>query len=545
MPANPLIDSVISRPGRISAGAFLVRCLALAAALCAAPLPARASYPESPASPPAAPAANSSGQQPDIVPFQLPGLALDAPLPVAPTFRSEFTARYPKERWNGVREAQPDFLSQRGEYGGNGYRFVAEMGDVQLRQTRNTLQEVRRRGGRFSLLTGSSGSRATFETFAASGGHGPGPEDTLVGATGELSLLDDTARFKTIFLSGRKSLDKEGRWPTAGAKRGDVVGFVAQLEPFKGKLAAEAEYDYSVYDGNTADLTSALHDSACRLKLTGGIGPSRYTALYERTGPRYRLMSDGPQRDRQGGSLSVETALASHVLDMKLSRYSDNVENDPFSPRLYRYEGVFDYRFKGLKALPLALQYRKTLIDSSNEPAGYLPKETAEDAVSGQVHYLAGSWDLGLRGGLSQRSDQLRQQREESTTSVGFMPKFSAGNFTVTPDLSLKRITDFTVPERTDQYAVNLGLTGTLMEKRLDYELKGGFKRESCGLSGGGKEVLGAKVKAAYPLVGLFKWSRQPTLGIKGEYNGINNLTEDRRENDFSLLISLDGGMFL
>lgn len=540
MPANSSNDSVTPRPGRFPAGAFLVRCLTLATVLCAAPLSARASYSE--VSPPlsAAPAAAAPAQQPDLFPLQLPGLALEAPLPVSPGFRSEFRAEYSKEPWNGVQEVRPAFLLQRGEYGGSGYRFLAEMGDLQLKQTRNTLQQVQGRGGRFSFLTGGSGSRGTFETFAASGAHGPGPDDTLVGATGELSLLDESARIKTIFLSGRKSLDKEGRWPTAGARKGDVVGFVAHLEPFRGRLSAEAEYDYSVYDGNTSDQTSALHDSACRLKLSGGWGPSRYTALYERTGPRYRLMSDGPQRDREGGSLGVETQLAAHAFDLKLSRYNDNVENDPLSPRLYRYEGIFDYRFKGLKMLPLALQYRKTFIDSGNEPSGYVPKEAAEDAVSGELNYLAGRWNLGVRGGLSQRCDRLRQQRELSSASVGFLPRFSAGSFTVTPDLSMKRVTDFTVSQRTEQYALNLGLAGTLLEQRLDYELKGGYKRESTGVPGTGREIVGAKVKAAYPLPRLFNWSRHPSLGIKGEYNGINNLTEDRRESDFSLLISLE-----
>ena len=550
MPANSSNDSVTLRPGRFSAGALFVRYLALTAALCVAPLSlgtgsAGASPPPALSSLPAAPLVTLPAQQSDIFPLQLPGLALEAPLPVSPGFRSEFRAEYPKEPWNGVQQTRPSFLLQRGEFGGSGYRFFAEMGDLQLKQTRNTLQQVQGRGGRFSFLTGGSGSRATFETFAASGTHGPGPDDTLVGATGELLLLDESARFKTIFLSGRKSLDKEGRWPTAGARKGDVVGIVAHLEPFGGKLSAEAEYDYSVYDGNTSDLTSALHDSAYRFKLSGGWGPSRYTALYERTGPRYRLMSDAPPRDREGGSLGVETALAAHAFDLKLSRYNDNVESDPLSPRLYRYEGVFDYRFKGFEMLPLALQYRKTFIDSSNEPSGYLSREAAEEAVSGELNYLAGRWSLGLRGGLSQRCDRLRQQKELSSASVGFLPRFSAGSFTVTPDLSLKRVTDFTVSQRTDQYALNLGVTGTLLEQRLDYELKGGFKRESTGVPGTGREIVGAKVKAAYPLPQLFKWSRPPSLGIKGEYNGINNLTEDRRDSDFSLLISLDGGSFL
>ncbi|WP_246037873.1 hypothetical protein [Geomonas terrae] len=530
---------MILRPGRFPAGAFFV----LLAAYLAAPLSACASY--SDAVPPLLALPQPVAPAPDFVPLPIPGLALGAP-PVVPTssFRSEFQAEYPSKPWLNDRQNRPSFVLQRGEYGGSGFKVLAEMGDLHLTETGNTLLDARGRGGRFSLLTGSAGNRATFKTFAASGALHPGPEDTLVGATGELSLLDDSALFKTIFVSGRSSLDREGRWPTAGAKRGDVVGFVARLEPVRGKLAAEAEYDYSVYDANTADPGSALRDSACRFKMTGDWGRSRYMALYERTGPRYRLMGDGPERDREGGSFGVATALELHDLDVRLSRYNDNTERDPLNPRLYRYEGVVDYKFKGFKTLPLALQYRKTFIDSTKEPVGYAPKDVAEDAVSGQANLLAGRWDLGLRGGVTQRTDRIKQQRELSTASVGFFPKFSAANFTLFPDLYMKRTNDYAADQRTDQYAVNLGVTGNLLEKRLDYEVKGGFKRESTGV-GTGREVLGAKVKALYPLAGLFKWTRSPSLGIKGEFNGINNLTEDRRENDFSLLISLDGGSFL
>ena len=461
-------------------------------------------------------------------------------------FRGEFKAEYPKDPFAGAVDGAPSFLLQRGEYGASRYGLTAEMGDIRIRQTLNTAQEISGRGGRFGFLTGSSGNSAKFETFAAAGAHGNSHDDMLVGATGELSLLGESARFKTIFLSGRQSLDREGRWPDSGAKKGDVLGLVAVFNPFDGRVSAEAEIDYSVFDGNTSDDSSAVHDSACRLKLGGGWGRSRYTALYERTGPQYRLMGNrGPARDSEGVSLGVATSLELHAFDFKLSRYNDNTEKSDLHPRLYRYEGFVDYRFRGFKAVPLALQYRKTFIDSTNEPLGYLPKEVEEDAVSGRMNYLAGKWDLGLRGTLSQRTDKLRQQREAATHTIGFLPRFVAGALKVTPDFSVKRVIEFPANLRTDHYAVDLGLNGTLLESRLNYEVKGGFKRETTSISGSGKQVIGAKVKAAYPLARFFKWSRSSTLGIKGEYKGIDNRSYDRRESDFSLLISLDGGKFL
>ncbi|WP_035497188.1 hypothetical protein [Citrifermentans bremense] len=504
------------------------------------PLPAASASQTAAPSPPAASAsqAAASPAPADAVGFELAPASQDAE---TARFRSQFRAEYPTEPWTALGDLTPSFVLQQGEYGGRGYGVLAEMGDIRIKQTPNTLNEAAGRGGRFALLTGNSGNTAKLETFAASGPQGAAHDDLLVGATGELSLMGDSARFKTIFLSGRRSLYSEGRWPY-GAKKGDVLGLVAAIDPFGGRLAAEAEIDYSSYDSDTTDETAATRDSARRLKVGGGWGASRYSALYERTGPRYRLLTgSGPDRDSEGVSLGFGHAFELHSFDVKLSRYNDNTEKNDLSPRLYRYEGLVDYHFKAFSKLQLSLQYKKRYVDSTKEPLGYLPKEVEEDAVSGQLNYLAGRWDLGLRGGVSQRTDKLHRQRESSTESIGFLPKFSAAGVTVLPDLSLKRVMDYSSSQRTDQYAVNLGLNGTLLEKRLDYEVKGGYKEERTGVPGTGKQVVGAKVRAAYPLARLFKWFRPPSLGVKGEFKEINDRGADSRESDFSLLISLDG----
>lgn len=522
-------------PGRWLALSFLTVLL----------MPARPAFPsinESVSAATAASAPATAGASGDLPP--LVGLRLDAPAPAgAGRLRSDFKAEYSKDPLQ--LDGAPSFVLQRTEYGGGRYGLFAEMGDIRISQTLNTVQEAAGRGGRFGFLTGSSGNSARFETFAASGAHGKSHDDMMVGATGEVTLLDKAARFKTIVVSSRQALDAQGRWPDSGERKGDVVGFLAVLDPFQGKLAAEAEFDYSVFDGNTADAASALHDSACRVKLGGGWGSSRYTALYERTGPKYRLMANrAPTRDSEGVSLAMVTALQLHAFDLKLSRYNNNTGKNELYPRLYRYEGFVDYRFKGFKAVPLALQYKRTLVDSSNEPSGYLPKEMEEEAISGQMNYLLGRWDLGVRGALSQRMNKLSQQRETAAHTVGFLPRFAAGAVTVAPDLSVKRVTDFSANQRTDYYTLDLGLNGSLL-KKLDYEVKGGFRRETTRMPGTGRQVVGAKVKAAYPLARYFNWTGVPSLGIKGEYKGIDNRALDRRENDFSLLISLDGVKFM
>lgn len=473
-------------------------------------------------------------------PYSDPILHLHAPAVTPNRWTVDFTAKTGEHS----AENMPRYLMQRGKYAGNGFGLVAEMGDLRISETPNTAQGLSRRGGRMAFFPGNSGSTMRMETFAASGGNGRGSDGMLIGATGEISVLADAARFKTIYLSGRETLPG-GKSHAFAERRGDVLGLLAVLEPLRGKLAAEAELDFAVFDRNTEDDSAAVRDSASRLKLGGAWGKCRYSALYERTGPDYRLLGGmGPRRDQEGIALALATGLQLHAFDFKLSRYHDNTDKSELYPRLYRYEGFADYTFSGIRDLPLGLQYRKTFIDSAREPLGFLPKESEEEALSGRVNYLAGKWEFGVHAGFWQRSDRLREEREATAATLAFVPKFAAGPVTIAPDFSLKRSKDFITRLYTDHYAVNLGINGSLLESKLDYEVKGGFRKERTD-NAYGKETLRAKVRAAYPLAGLFQGTRLPSVGIRGEYNGISDPVSARRDSVFSLLLSVEGGIFM
>ena len=440
-------------------------------------------------------------------------------------------------------------LVQRGEYSANGVSLTAEMGDIRISESPNTVEELSGKGGRVALSAGSGGSAVRLQTFASSRGDGSGAAGSgglLAGASGEISLLSDVARFKTIVLTGREALGQGLKPSHLGDRRGDVLGLMAAIEPFKGRLAAEAELDFSIFDRDTTDELEAVRDSALRVQLGGALGRYRYKALYEKTGPDYRLIgAKGPKRDSEGVSLGVQTSQGVHDLDLKLSRHHNNTDSRENLPRLYRYEGLLDYTLKAIDDLPLGLRYKKTFVDSEREPAGYLPKKTEEDAVAGKVNYLTGKWDLGLLASYSQRTDRIRDEREATSATFSFLPKFAAADLTVTPDFSLQRTLDLVASQRTDRYAVGLGINGSALEKKLDYQLNGGFRREWAATTGYRKETVGANLKAAYPALNLFRRSWQPSFGITGEYSDIVNPAAARRENAFSFLFSFEGKSLL
>ena len=471
-----------------------------------------------------------------------------APQPPAGRWRLDFNA--PAQP--GFGEQGPGVVLQRGEYRGNGYALLAELGDIRISESPNQAPGPYRKGGRLALSSGTAAHAVRLESFAATGASGDGSEEVLVGASGEMSFLADAARLKTTYLSVRdpeapwryRLLDSDHGHKALGARKGDVLGVVAVWQPFQERLSARAEFNLAAFDRDTTDDSAAVRDSAYRVKLAGAWSRCRYSALYEHTGPEYRIAGGGgPRRDWQGVALGLQTGFDLHAVDLKLSRYNDNTGASELKPRLYRYEAVADYTFTGLQVLPLGLQYRKTFIDSVQEPVGFPAQQADEDAVSGRANYLAGKWDLGMQATLSQRTDRVRGEREASAATIAFSPRFKDGAVALVPDFSLKRANDFLAGVSTDQYALNLGINGSALERKLDYQVRGGFRKVTAGLPAYGKESLGAQIKAAYPLAKFFKWTREPSIGIKGEYNGTSNA--HRSDSDFSLLLSVEGGSFL
>lgn len=435
-------------------------------------------------------------------------------------------------------DKRSDLLQQGDDY--RRFGVEAETGDIEITDIPGAVQSPNRSGGRVVLQPKGVWNGVRMETFATTNNSGTGYDSSVVGATGEISSVGKALTLKTLYLSGREALDP---WPLLSNRRkGEVLGLFATVDPFGGKLAAEAEVGFSSFDVSTADDVSAVSDSACHVKFFGRSGGSRYSALYERIGPQYRVVGARvPKRDSEGVSLALATESPLHALDLKVSRYNDNVGNSVLYPRLYKYEGIFDYTFKGVKSLPLGLRYRKTITDSDREPAGWSEQKKDEDAFSGRLRYLSGRWDLGMEATYSQRSDGVRGELDSTATGLSLSPKFSAWGLNVAPEFAMKRSKDFVNSVDGDEYAVNLGINGKALEKKLDYEVRGGYKKEWTNLPDDGRDTLTARVKAAYPLIFLGN-RRRPVIGIKGEYTGVvNQATSDRRSNAVSLLFSIEG----
>lgn len=480
--------------------------------------------------------------KPDALPHAMSSsgemdLKLPTSFPETNRWKTDFTARS-KEDYSGV--GTSGFILQRGEYSGNGFSLRTEMGDISISETPNTADGLSGRGGRLALQVGNSANTVQVETFATTDADGRGADAYLAGATAQISFLAESARFKTIYLRGRDQLNPgELHW-NSGKRKGDTLALIAVLEPFKGKFAAEAEIDFSQIDRDTSDDIVAVRDKAYRVRIGGTLLNYRYSTLYERTGPDYRLIAGkGPKSDTEGVTLGMGSDFRYHGIDLKLSRHNDNSSCNPLRPRLYRYTGSVDYTFRGIQNLPLGLQYRRTLVESSMEPLDFPPKETEEEAVSGRLNLLIENWNLGLRMGYSQRRDRLRETSESAAGSLAFSPKFTGGDITVAPDFSYSRSLNYPADLRKDTYAINLDVRGDMLGNTLGFEMKSEFSREQA-RAFSGRETVGAKLKLACNLKKALKKALLPSVGVKGECNRILAREPAQRKNDYTLLLFID-----
>ncbi|SNB46301.1 hypothetical protein [Geobacter sp. DSM 9736] len=439
-------------------------------------------------------------------------------------------------------EAAKAFI-QRGAYRGTGFGLFTEMGEITVDETPHVASGLNLAGGKFGFLTGNRENSLRLETFAAPENGRDGTSGALLGASGDLSFLENRARFKTVYLNRRKTVKPEPM--VLLEKNADVLGFQASLDPLKGLLAIETEMAVSSSDHDAGEELATLRDRAYRARVKGAFGGYRYTALYEFTGPDYySLGRNGPRRDTEGVALGMGATLQPHALDIKLSRYNDNTSNIDGVPRLYRYEGGVSYTFTGIQNLPFGLSCRKTLLDQVKVPDGLSPLKSESDTMTGRINCMSGRWDLGVNGTYLQRGDRTRGRRDLASSGIGFVPKMTAGGFSLVPDVSMKRTRYFASGEKRSEYGFNVAISRTGLERTFDYELRGGYRKDTATLFSPAKDTFDAMLKLSYPLDQFTR--RSGKASIKADYSRISYTpSPGGRSSAYSLLLVIDAAKFM
>jgi hypothetical protein len=441
-----------------------------------------------------------------------------------------------------------------GKYTGNRFGLLAETGDVLINETSNTVQGLARRGG--DLVLQSKDLHLQMRTFAVKseqvfGFHGgPGIEgstdDHILGISGDLGLFSEKVRLKTIYVKGGEEGNSFGISTTGGENRGDVLGLLFTTDFLKQKLATEAELDFSRFDADTHDEFSADRDKAYRFKIGGIWDRYSYEALYEYMGPDYEVIGNqGLLNNREGFALKTGANFQFHAINLLFSRYNDNVEKNDLYPIIYNTEGTIDYVFSRLQSLPIGLSYSRSDIKSESEPLDTLPIKMYTDTLTGRVNYIKQPWNLGFSTVYSIQNDRTDESNDTTNITLTFTPTLALEKIFlfVSPSYSYNRILSRITDSHTDIQTATLDLNGNLLHTKLTYGFGGTYTMIRASDESSKQDTLSTNFNISYLLVKNLWGFLNPSVGIRGLYNRIQDRVVDQTTDELAIFLVIQTTM--
>jgi hypothetical protein len=435
-----------------------------------------------------------------------------------------------------------------GKYTANRFSFLSEIGDVQINETSNTVQGLARRGGNLVFqsqdlhLQLRSFVVKSEQVFGFNGGMGieGTSDDHIMGVSGDLGLISDKLRFRTIYVKGGEEGDSLGISTMGGEKKGDVLGLLLTTDFFKQKLVTEAELDFSRFDADTSDEFPREDDKAYRLKIGGASGIYTYEGFYEYMGPEYEVIGNqGLQKNREGCTLKAGANHPIHVVNLSFAQYNDNVNKDDLFPRTYTYQGTADYIFKKFQSLPIGVSYQKTRLDSRWEPPETFPVKIDTDTVTGMINYIKPPWNLGFSTSYSVQNDLTDESNDTTNITLTLIPALTLDkpSLSVSPSYSFTRSISRLINVHTDTHTATLDLRGDLFDKKLSYGFGGTHSIFKTSDGSSNQDTLSTNFDVSYLLVKNFGGFLNPSVGIRGLYNRTNDRILNQSTNEFALFL--------
>lgn len=300
----------------------------------------------------------------------------------------------------------------------------------------------------------------------------------------------------------------------------------------------EAAVQFSVHDW--PGRYDSLYGTGHELKLKGRVGKLGYEAAYRHPVSEY---SGNPgsiiKKDRSRYSISSMYELPSHSFNMKLGLDELSVFGASSRRMTDSYEGILAYAYKGLSALPLGLEYRSQLLSSKKSAYTCSVKKSLEEAISGNIRFLNGNFDLGLDGRLKRRNDADSSRKEFVESFLSLSPALRFSELTLMHSLSLRHSSFPVSGHHTDLYSFSIGTKGAARCVNIGYEVNSEFNKSLSRPSGDTWKCVKNNLRLTVPL-SRFLTRGSSVMVLKSQYDV--HVRPAVRKNDFSFLLTIDSG---
>jgi hypothetical protein len=424
-------------------------------------------------------------------------------------------------------------------YERNGVKAEAAAGDLIVEETPYTLTGLGRRGVSFS---GDVGYFA-FDLFSVRGDtvYGTrgglsadgGTDRHIRGGSGTFRLFSNRVTLKTVYVDGGEPMDSYNISTTGGGKQGNVLGFRLTTDFFTGKVKTDFEVDFSEFDPDTSlPGDNARDDHAFRAGINGASGIFTYDALFEYVGRDYEVVGNPYlAKNREGGRVGGAANFSGQTIDFHLSRYNDNVKNDPLLPVNVNWAANLLYGLNRWPTLPISIAYkygRQTSDDVAGAPAKTLDSVTHD--VSGQIAYNSGFVTTSLSGGYSTTDDRTALNADTTAWNVRLAPSFSWPTLFLTPSVAYNESEISQVRMKT----TTLGFDGRaqFFQARVTAEVGGSWVFTQASDDSQDNRSLNGTFRIAYNPRPMLSGYFTPTVAFRGQYDRLTDKITPASDHD-------------
>ena len=359
-----------------------------------------------------------------------------------------------------------DFLFT-GKYQKSKYMLETSVGDVFINESRNTVDNLARRGGKFVAEYGIAGLSGfvvrSDQIYGSDGDFGLefDNKDHIFGASADIDLFKNRANIKTLYVSGGTQPDDEsfGQWEAAGGTKGHVKGVILTTDFFEQKFATSFEFDRSNYDSDTSDSINAESDKAYLLKADGVLGKFNYSAEYEYTGLYYHVPGNLVRNDYEGYTLRSNLTFEKHMFGAMYSQYNDDVEHDSLYGRTDSTQYMLDYGLNIFASVPMQFSWLRNIEKNQD-----IILDSLTDTYSSSISYVQDAYSLDFTPSYSKTNDKTDYNQDSSNLNLDLSVSYFKDRFSIQPSIGFNRYKDYITDVYTDIDTYSLTFSAILLK---------------------------------------------------------------------------------
>ncbi len=467
------------------------------------------------------------------------------------SFRFNANGRYHDEQFPPVEPLEDklelvNFLFA-GEYQKEKYMAGAEVGDLLINESRNSVNNLSRRGGRLYARYGAAGVSGfvvrSDQIYGSDGNFGLGldNEDHLIGVTGDVDLLKNRANIKALYISGGTLPDNEsfGQWDISGGTKGNVKGVIVTTDFFQHKLATSFEFDRSYYDFDTLDNLDAEHDKAYLLKADGILGKFSYSVEYEYTGPYYQVPCSNVRNDYKGYTLKGNLTFEEHTFGAMYSVHNNDVDHDSLFGRTDYTDYVFDYALNMFAALPMTFQWFRNI-----EKNRVALLDSYTDTYSSTISFIKDAYNVVFTPFYSKTNDRTDADLDTSNLSLTLSASYFNNLFSIQPSMGFNRYKDLVTGVYSDTDSYSLTLTANIL-KGISINNTCNFSNTEASDKSIDQTYYSDDFQITYAYPGRIRGVFSPKASLGATYGKTKDIIMDTRTEETIVYITLSGDFIL